>query len=82
MFDYFVNYSINAHRVCCEDGPTKGLYDHCENDNLDLHSKSHVRLKLDYFLTCNISDNISAITFTFGMTICPLCSCSLRWPRP
>ena len=33
-------------------------------DDLDLHSKSQVRLKLDYFLTCNISDNIQAMTDT------------------
>ena len=60
MFDYFRNYSSNALQVCrCEDGPTKGLYmhDHCQSDNLDLHSRSQVRLKFDYLLTCNISDN-------------------------
>ena len=51
MFDYFKNYSSNAdHQVCCEDGPTKCLYDHCQSDNLDLHSRSLVHLKLDYFL--------------------------------
>ena len=27
MFDYFRNYSNNAHHVCCEDGLTKGLYE-------------------------------------------------------
>ena len=26
MFDYFKNYSSNAHQVRCEDSPTKGLY--------------------------------------------------------
>ena len=30
MFDYFRNCSSNAHRVCCEDSPTKGHYDHCQ----------------------------------------------------
>ena len=69
MFDYFRNYSSNAHQVCCEDSPTKGLYDHCQSDDLDLHSRSQVRLKSGYFLTCNISDNISAITFKLGMTV-------------
>ena len=50
MFDYFENYSINAHHVCCEDRPTKGLYDHCQYDELGLHSRSQVRPKLDYLL--------------------------------
>ena len=58
MFDYFKNGSSNAHGVCFEDSPTKGLYDHCQSDDFDLRSRSHVRLKLDYFLTCIISDNI------------------------
>ena len=58
MFDYFKNYSSNSLQVCCEDIPNKGLYDHCQFDYLDLHSRSQVRLKHEYFLTCNISDNI------------------------
>ena len=66
MFDDFRNYSSNAHQVCDEDSPTKGLYDHCQSDELDLHSRSQVRLELDYFLTCNISDNIKA--FKLGIT--------------
>ena len=49
MFDYFWTYSSNTHHVCCEDSPIHGLYDHCQSDDLDLHSRSHVRLKLDYF---------------------------------
>ena len=40
-----------------------------QSDDPDLHSRSHVRLKLDYFLTCNISDNIEAITFKLGMAV-------------
>ena len=32
-------------------------------------SRSQVALKLDYFLTCNIPDNIEAITFKLGMTV-------------
>ena len=54
MFDYFRNCSSNAHQVCCEDSPTKGLYDHCQSDDLDLHSRSQVHLKLDYF--CSFDD--------------------------
>ena len=38
---------------CCEDSPTKGLYGHCQSDDLDLHSRSQMHLKL-YFLSCNI----------------------------
>ena len=33
-------------------------YDHCQSDDLDLHTRSQVRLKRDYVLTCNVSDNI------------------------
>ena len=35
-----------------------GLYDHCQSYDLDLHSRSQVHLKLDYFLTSNISNNL------------------------
>ena len=49
MFDNFRNYSSSAHQVRCEDSPSKGMYDHCQSDNLDLHSRSQVRLNLDYF---------------------------------
>ena len=78
IIDYFRNYSSNAHQVCCVDNPTKHLYDHCESDDRDLRSRSQVRLKRDYFLTCNISDNISAVTFKLGMTVDlhMTCSCS------
>ena len=55
---YFRNYSSNAHQVYCEDSRTKDLYDHCQSDDLDLHSRSQVHLKFDYLLTWNISDNI------------------------
>ena len=58
MFDYFRNYSSNARHVCREDRPTKGLCDQCRTDDLGLHTRSQLRLKLHYFLTCNISDNI------------------------
>ena len=45
-------------KFCCEDSPTTGLYEHGQSDDVDLHSRSQVRLKLDYSLTCNILDNI------------------------
>ena len=38
-----------AHQVCREDSPTKGLYDHCQCDDLDRHLRSQACLKLDYF---------------------------------
>ena len=31
-------------------------FDYCQSDDLDLHSRSQDCLKLDYFLTCSISD--------------------------
>ena len=52
------NYSSNVHHVCCADSQTKGLYDHCQSVDFNLHSRSQVGLKLDYVLACNISDNI------------------------
>ena len=55
--------------ICCEDSPTKGLYDHCQSDDLDLHPRAHVCLKRDYFSTCNVSDNTQAITFKLAMTV-------------
>ena len=33
-------------------------YDHCQSDDLDLHSRTQVRLIPCYFLTCNISNNV------------------------
>ena len=42
----------------------KVYYDHCQTDVLDIHSRSQVRLKRDYFLACNISDNVK-----IGMTV-------------
>ena len=40
MFHYFRNYSSNAHQLCCKDSPTKGLHDHYQSDDLDLHLRS------------------------------------------
>ena len=69
MFDYFRKYSSNIHHVCCEDSPTKGVYDHCQSDDLDFQSRSQVQLRCHYFLTCNFLDNFSAITFKLGITV-------------
>ena len=69
MFDYFINCSGYVHHVYHEDTQTKVIYGHCQSVDLDLHSSSQVPLKYDYFLTCNISDTISAITFELGMAV-------------
>ena len=61
MFDYFKNCSSNAHQIYCEDSPTKGLYNICQSDYPDFHSRPQLRLKMDECLTCinsNISDNV------------------------
>ena len=49
MFDYFRNFSSNAHahQVCFEDSPTEGQYNLCQSDDSDLHSRSQLRLKFD-----------------------------------
>ena len=40
------------HQVCCEDSPTKGLYNRFQSDDLALHSRSPVRFKRDKVVTC------------------------------
>ena len=62
MFDYFRKCSSNAHRVCCEDGSTKGVYNRFESDDLDLHPMS--QLSLNYFLSCSLIVNSA---FKLGM---------------
>ena len=37
----------NAHPVCCEASPSKHLYDHRQYDDLALHQRSQLHLKLD-----------------------------------
>ena len=54
MFDDFRNFLSNAHQVCCEDSPNKGLYNLCQSDDLDLHSRSQLCLILDTCLTCSL----------------------------
>ena len=46
MFDYFRNYSSNPHHVRCEDNPTKSLCDHCQSNDLYLHSRLQVCFQL------------------------------------
>ena len=41
------DHSSNALQICCQASATKSLYDHCQSDGLDFHSKPQVRLKLD-----------------------------------
>ena len=63
MFDYFRNYSSNmpiTFALKIVQLLTKCLYGYCQFDDLDLRSRSQVRLKFDYVLTY----------------VCPMCSCS------
>ena len=67
----------------------KGLYDHCQSDDLDLHSRSCVQLELDYGLTGNIWDKYLSCyiqTWHDGRrwdTISrPIWSDSIQWPWP
>ena len=74
MFDYFRKFSSNAHHVCREDSPTKGLYNlFLESDHFHLQSRSQSRLKFDKYFNLyfnnNISENISAMTFKLSMKI-------------
>ena len=46
----FQKLSSNVHQVCCEDNLTKGLYNVCQSDDLDFHSRSQrYSLKHDTF---------------------------------
>ena len=54
MIDYFRSCSSNAHHVCCQDSPTKGLYDHCQSDDLDFHSRSRCVSNFDYFFNLQL----------------------------
>ena len=69
MFEYFRNRSSNAHEVCCEDSLTKSVYMTIASLMTLTFTQGHICLKLDYFLTCNISDNIEAIKFILGTTV-------------
>ena len=69
MFDYVINYSSNAHQVSREHSPTKGLYNHCQTDDIDLQSKSQVRMKHDYILLAISRTMLKAIAFKPGMTV-------------
>ena len=66
---YFRNCSSNALHVCCADSLTDGLYDHCQSDDLEYHWRSQLRIKLDYFLTCNIVDNIKLLHSRLAWTV-------------
>ena len=44
--------SSKPHQVCCEDSPTKGIL-FFQSNNLALHSRSQLHLKLDKCSTCS-----------------------------
>ena len=69
MFDYFRNSSSNAHQVGCEDSPTEVLYNICQSDDLDLHLKSQLCLKLDKCLTCSLIVIFRTILNKLGMAV-------------
>ena len=85
MFDNFRNFSGNVHQVCSS---TTGLciIIFAQSDDIALHSRSQLRLKLDTFYlyyNSNISDSIQAMAFKLGMTVdlCMayvICSCWFR----
>ena len=66
VFGYSNHFSSNAHQVCCEVSPTTGVHKLCQSDELDLYSRSQLRLKLDtlfYLLfKSNMSDNIEGLS--------------------
>ena len=55
-----VDYGLKKHNLVTVKTLNAGgyNYDHCLSDDLDLHPRSRVRLKLDYFSTCDNSDNV------------------------
>ena len=73
MFDCFINFSNNAHHICCEDSLAKGPYNLFLVNDLDLQSRSQLRLKVDnvfsLYFNSNISDNISAMALKLGMAV-------------
>ena len=71
----------DTHQVCCEDCPTTGLYGHCQPDDLDLHSRSQLHLKLDLCLSCAIIviSQYGIQTVLDGRLMPDMCSCSFRW---
>ena len=72
MFGYFINCSNSPHQVFCEDSPTKGLYViFFQSDDLALHSRSQLHLKLDKIMCYNsyISNNIYAMASKLGMMV-------------
>ena len=60
-----IKFAVNI--VC----PTNGLYHiiFSQSDDLDLQSRSQLRLTFDNCFLTNISDNISAMAFKLGMAV-------------
>ena len=40
-----------------------------QSDDIDVHSRSQLRLKLDKFVTCSVMVIFSAMAFKLGMTV-------------
>ena len=66
-----------------EDSPTEGLCNLSRFHDLDIHSRSQLRLtrKQMFYLSynSNISDKVSAMAFKLGMTVdfCMFCICDV-----
>ena len=73
MCDYFRNCSRNANQVCCEDGPTKDLYNlfsvrwPCYSPKVTTASQTWQMFNLYY--NSNILGSISAMAFKLGMSV-------------
>ena len=79
---FIVSDTIQAMPIkfCCENSPTKGLYDHCQSDDLDLHSRSQVHLiimSLSLPKTFEWSGHV-CLSFTLGNTLSNYLACCLR----
>ena len=70
---YFRHCLINAHHVCCEDIGLKICIIFSQSDDLDLHSRSQLYLKLTKVLLVGLLYKKylrQAMAFTFGTTVC------------
>ena len=82
VFDYFKKVPSNAHQVYCEGSLTSGLYNRCQSNDLDLHSRSQLRLKFDTLLICSLIVITSTIkTWHDGRLMHSICSFRLPWPH-
>ena len=59
-FDYFRHFSNNVHRACCRDSTAKVLSNlQSQSDDLALHPRSKLRLRLAKFFYLYYNSNVS-----------------------